>query len=341
MDKFKGIGNNKFTRALTYFLFLNAGILMLAVGIYFFKAPNGFATGGVSGISIILAKVLSFLGITQSMYMLAINTILLIVGVIILGKKCGALTFYCSLMMSIVNFLLEEFIPIYNIPGAVVRIDGVLDGTHHHNALVPVKDVLGYLTGAVEPPTDVTISAPSLTGQPMLELVFAVMLTGIGSAILFRCNASSGGTDIVALILKKFTSLNVGTALLITDVITAASTIFIFGVEVGLFSLLGLFAKVFVVDDILDSMNMCKSFTIITTKPRQIEDYITKQMHRGATVYHAEGAFTHKDKTVILTVCRRSEAIKLRKKVKEIDEHSFMVITKTSEIMGKGFRDVQ
>ena len=326
MDKFKGIGNNKFTRALTYFLFLNAGVLMLAVGIYFFKAPNGFATGGVSGISIILAKItkglltseqtkdfFAFLpdviknNLTQSVYMLIINSILLVVGVIILGKKCGALTFYCSLMMSAVNFLLEKFVPVESIPGAIIGENGVA----------------------------------KLTGQPMLELVFAVMLTGIGSAILFKCNASSGGTDIVALILKKYTSLNVGTALLITDVITAASTIFIFGVEVGLFSLLGLFAKVFVVDDILDSMNMCKSFTIITTKPRQIEDYITKKMKRGATVYHAEGAYTHKDKTVILTVCRRSEAIKLRKKVKEIDEHSFMVITKTSEIMGKGFRDVQ
>lgn len=326
MDKFKGIGKSKFTRALTYFLFLNAGILMLAVGIYFFKAPNGFATGGVSGISIILAKItkgllesdqtkdfFAFLpdviknNLTQSVYMLIINTLLLVVGVIILGKKCGALTFYCSLMMSAVNFLLERFVPVESIPGAIVGENGVA----------------------------------KLTGQPMLELVFAVMLTGIGSAILFKCNASSGGTDIVALILKKYTSLNVGTALLITDALTAASTIFIFGVEVGLFSMLGLFAKVFVVDDILDSMNMCKSFTIITTKPRQIEDYITKHMKRGATVYHAEGAYTHKDKTVILTVCRRSEAIKLRKKVKEIDEHSFMVITKTSEIMGKGFRDVQ
>ena len=326
MDKFKGIGKSKFTRALTYFLFLNAGILMLAVGIYFFKAPNGFATGGVSGISIILAKItkgllesdqtkdfFAFLpdviknNLTQSVYMLIINTLLLVVGVIILGKKCGALTFYCSLMMSAVNFLLERFVPVESIPGAIVGENGVA----------------------------------KLTGQPMLELVFAVMLTGIGSAILFKCNASSGGTDIVALILKKYTSLNVGTALLITDALTAASTIFIFGVEVGLFSMLGLFAKVFVVDDILDSMNMCKSFTIITTKPRQIEDYITNHMKRGATVYHAEGAYTHKDKTVILTVCRRSEAIKLRKKVKEIDEHSFMVITKTSEIMGKGFRDVQ
>ncbi|MBO5908274.1 MAG: YitT family protein [Clostridia bacterium] len=341
MDKFKGIGKSKFARGLTYFLTINAGVFLLAMGIYFFKAPNGFATGGVSGISIILAKVLGFLPITQSMYMLAINTILLIIGVIILGKKCGALTFYCSLMMSVVNFLLEEFVPIHAIPGAVVRINGMLDGTHHHNANVPAIDIMNYLTGASEIPEGVTISAASLTGQPMLELIFAVLLTGIGSAILFRCNASSGGTDIVALILKKFTSMNVGTALLITDFLTASSTIFIFGVEVGLFSLLGLFAKVFVVDDILDSMNMCKSFTIITTKPRQIEDYITKEMKRGATVYHAEGAFSHQDKTVILTVCRRSEALRLRKKVKEIDNHSFMVITKTSEIMGKGFRDVE
>jgi len=341
MDKFNGIGKSRFTRRFTYFLTLNAGVLLLAIGIYFFKSPNGFAMGGVSGISIILAKVLGFLPITQSMYMLAINIILLIVGVLILGKKCGTLTFYCSLMMSSVNFLLEEFLPIRIIPGAVVRINGVLDGTHHHNARVAASEVMDYLTGAAEIPADVTISAATLTGQPMLELVFAVLLTGIGSAILFRCNASSGGTDIVALILKKFTSMNVGTALLITDFLTASSTIFIFGVEVGLFSLLGLFAKVFVVDDILDSMNMCKSFTIITTKPRQIEDYITKEMKRGATVYHAEGAFSHKDKTVILTVCRRSEALRLRKKVKEIDEQSFMVITKTSEIMGKGFRDVE
>ena len=287
MDKFKGIGKSKFTRALTYFLFLNAGILMLAVGIYFFKAPNGFATGGVSGISIILAKItkgllesdqtkdfFAFLpdviknNLTQSVYMLIINTLLLVVGVIILGKKCGALTFYCSLMMSAVNFLLERFVPVESIPGAIVGENGVA----------------------------------KLTGQPMLELVFAVMLTGIGSAILFKCNASSGGTDIVALILKKYTSLNVGTALLITDALTAASTIFIFGVEVGLFSMLGLFAKVFVVDDILDSMNMCKAFTIITTKPDEITEYIMNNLKHGATIYDAKGAYSGEGKNVIITV---------------------------------------
>jgi uncharacterized membrane-anchored protein YitT (DUF2179 family) len=277
---------------LRYVLLLNLGILMMSVGIYFFKSPNGFATGGVSGISILLAKL--FPVISQATYMLIINVVLLILGIVILGRQCGLLTVYCSLMLSIENWIFEYFFP---------------------------------------------LSAP-LTEYTLLELVYAVMLTGVGAAIIFKCNASSGGTDIVALILKKYTRLNVGSALLLSDFIIASSTIFIYGIEAGLFALLGLFAKVFVVDDLLDSMNMCKAFTIITTKPEMIDEFITKELHHGATIYDAKGAFSGEDKTVIITVCKRTEALRLRRKVKEIDPHSFIIITKTSEIMGKGFRDV-
>ncbi|MBQ8689097.1 MAG: YitT family protein [Clostridia bacterium] len=285
-----------FWGTVTYFLMLNFGILLLASGIYFFKATNGFATGGVSGISILFAKLLGDVlpGITQGMYMTAINIILLILGVIILGKQCGLLTIYCSIVLSLENMLFEYVLP---------------------------------------------LSQP-LTDEPVLELVYAVMLTGIGSAIIFRCNASSGGTDIVALILKKYTSLNTGTALLCSDLVIAASSLFIYDIKTGLFSLLGLFAKVFVVDDILDSMNMCKAFTIITTKPEEIERFIMEEMKRGATAYNAEGTYSHMEKKVIITVCKRTEALRLRRKVKQIDPSAFIIITKTSEIMGKGFRDV-
>ena len=276
-------------------LVINLGILFMAAGIYFFKAPNGFATGGVSGIAIILARIpLSVsLGITQSVYMLAINIILLIIGVIVLGKKCGITTIYCSIALSFENMIFEQLIP---------------------------------------------LDAP-LTSSPVLELVYAVLLTGIGSALLFKYNASSGGTDIVALILKKHTSLNVSQALLVTDTLIAASSFIVYSsAEVGLFSLLGLFAKVFVIDDVLDSMNLCKAFTIITTKSKEIDEFILTELHHGATIYDAKGAFTGDDKQVIITVCKRSEALKLRRRVKEIDPHSFIIITKTSEIMGKGFR---
>ena len=283
---------------LRYWSFLNLGILLMAVGIYFFKAPNNFATGGVSGLSIILANALPIM--SQATYMMVINVLLLVVGVIVLGKECGTLTIYCALMLSLENWVLELLFPI------------------------------------TEP----------LTAYPIMELVYAVLLTGIGSAIIFKCKASSGGTDIAALVLKKYTHMNVGTALLCTDFLIAAAT-FIkftdggieFAPETGLFSLLGLFAKVFVVDDILDSINMCKSFTIITTKPEQINKYIVTEMKHGATVHIANGIYTGEEKTVITTVCRRSEAIKLRRMVNEVDAHAFMIITKTSEILGKGFRD--
>lgn len=283
----------KFFESIKYWSFLNLGILMMSAGIYFFKTPNSFATGGVSGISIILALI--FPSVSQATYMLIINVLLLILGVIILGKQCGILTIYSSLLMSFETWCFEYIFPI-NDP---------------------------------------------LTKSPLLELLYAVMLTGIGAAIIFRCKASSGGTDIVALILKKYTNMNVGSALLFTDFLIAASTFWIVGVSAGLFSMAGLFAKVFVVDDILDSMNMCKAFTIITTKATEIDEYILNELKHSATLQKATGAYTSEERQIIITVCRRSEALKLRKKVKEIDPHSFIIITKTSEIMGKGFRDNQ
>ena len=278
---------------------INLGILRIAAGIYFFKAPNGFATGGVSGIAIVLAN-LPFsitLGITQAIYMLVINVLLLILGVIILGKKCGFLTIYCSLMLSLENLLFETFLPIESLSGQ-----------------------------------------STLTNSPLLELVYAVLLTGIGSAILFRNKASSGGTDIVALILKKRSNLNVSQALLATDFLIALSTFLVYdNVSVGLYAMLGLFSKIFIIDDILDSMNLCKAFTIITTKPEEISHFILNDMKHGATMYKGEGLYTHEDREIIMTVCKRSEAIRLRRKVKAIDPEAFMIITKTSEIFGKGF----
>lgn len=282
--------------SLKNFAFMNLGIILMSIGIYFFKTPNKFATGGVSGLSIILYNI--FPEVSQGVFMLAINAILLVVGIIVLGKECGSMTVYCSLMLSLQNLALEKLCP--------------FEGT--------------------------------LTDYPLLELVYAVLLSGIGSAIIFKCKASSGGTDIVALVLKKYTSMNVGTALLCSDFIIAASTFIDFksgtiDAQTGLFSLLGLFAKVFVIDDIIDSINMCKAFTIITTKPEEINKYIMQDIHHGVTTYPAKGEYTGENKTVIITVCRTSEAIRLRRKVLAIDPHAFIIITKTSEILGKGFRD--
>ena len=177
-----------------------------------------------------------------------------------------------------------------------------------------------------------------LTNEIMLELCFAMMLPAVGSALMFNYNASSGGTDIVAMILRKYTSLNIGRALMCSDLIITLMACVAFGMETGLFCILGLVIKSLLVDMVLENINTHKYFHIITTKPREIEQYITNVLKRGATELHGEGAYTHEGRTVLMTVMKRHEAIMLRKYVKMVDPHAFVLIMNTGEIIGKGFR---
>ncbi|MBO4897773.1 MAG: YitT family protein [Clostridia bacterium] len=185
----------------------------------------------------------------------------------------------------------------------------------------------------------VKLNAP-LTDQIFLELIYAMILTSVGSALIFSREASSGGTDIVALILKKFTSVNVGQALLVTDFAVALSSFWFFGVKTGLYSLLGLFMKAFIVDSVIENFNTCKYFIVITSKADEIKDYIMNTLHHGVTSSKVIGEYTNEEKTMLHTVCRRVEAIKLRKEIREIDPKAFTIITTSNEIIGRGFRSV-
>ncbi len=275
---------------LKIFGIVNLGTLLLSVGVYFFKFPNHFTTGGVSGISIILGKF--FPNISSATFVAAINIILLILGFLFIGRSFGILTAYCSLMYSLETWLFEWLFP---------------------------------------------MDAP-FTDQPLLELCFAIFLPAVGSALLFNYNASSGGTDIVAMILKKYSSIgDIGKALMISDSLIAVSSCFIFGMQVGMFSLLGLFLKSFVVDSVVENINLCKCFFIITTKPDEINDYVIHKLHHSSTILHATGGYSHTEEKVVMVACRRREAVWLRQVSKRIDPHSFMLITNSSEIIGKGF----
>lgn len=269
---------------------LTLGSLLITVGVYFFKFPNHFSTGGVSGISIILNHYVPTL--SAGMLMFVINQLLLLVGFAIFGHGFGLRTAYCSLLMSGATWALE--------------------------ALLPMR-------------------AP-MTAQPLLELIFAVTLPAVGSAILFNLEASSGGTDVVAMILQRFTSLNIGISLLCADFLITLAACFAFGMETGLFSILGLMIKSVVVDLVLENIKIHKSFQIITSSPAPILRFIVEDLHRGATNLCGEGAYTHENKTVILTVVNRAQAVQLRRYAKAMDPGCFILITNTGEIIGKGFR---
>lgn len=177
-----------------------------------------------------------------------------------------------------------------------------------------------------------------LTAEPVLELIFAVILPAFSSAILFNIGASGGGTDIIAMILKKYTKLNIGAALFVVDLGIVVAACLVYDAQTGLFSLCGLLAKSLVVDGVIESINLCKYFTIICNNPQPICDFITQKLNRSATVYQAEGAYEHNQKSVVITIMKRSQAVELRNFIRVNQPTAFIAITNSSEIIGKGFR---
>lgn len=177
-----------------------------------------------------------------------------------------------------------------------------------------------------------------LTSEPVLELIFAIILPAFSSAVLFNRSASGGGTDIIAMILQKYTSFNIGTALLLVDLVITIAACFVFDIQTGLFSFCGLMAKSLVIDGVIESINLCKYFTIICDNPEPICEYINHELRRSATIFHAEGSYSGKPKTIILTVMKRHQAVQLRNYIKQREPLSFIMITNSSEIIGKGFR---
>lgn len=177
-----------------------------------------------------------------------------------------------------------------------------------------------------------------LTSQPVLELIFAIVLPAVSAAILFNMGASGGGTDIVAMILKKYTSISIGIALFFVDLAITVAACFVFDIQTGLFSFCGLMAKTLVIDGVIENINLCKYFTIVCDNPEPICEFITRELNRSSTIYQARGGFTHREKMIILTVMRRSQAVQLRNFVRKTEPSAFMMITNSSEIIGKGFR---
>ena len=274
------------------FLLLNLGTVLICLGVCFFKFPNNFSIGGVSGMAVIIARYTQ--AISQATVMTIINMVLLLLGFLVFGRSFGFKTAYSTVLMSVVTQALEWLFP-------------------------------------MEKP---------FTSQPVLELFFAILLPAIGSALLFNIDASSGGTDIVAMVLKKYTSLNIGRALMLSDLVITLAACVAFGMETGLFSITGLLLKSLVIDYVIESINMCKYFTIVCEKPEEICRYIQQSLGHSATVVEAKGAYSGQQKYLVLTVIRRYEAVQLRRTVKLLDPVAFMMITNTSEIIGKGFRGV-
>ncbi len=249
-----------------------------------------------------LAVVLNQLipGLTASNIVTIFNMLFLVLGFVFLGKEFGVKTAYGSVMLSV-------FLELFD--------------------LIPFNFHL------------------PLTNEPVLELFYAVLFPAVGAGILFYYRSSSGGTDIVAMIVRKYTNMDVGTALLVTDIVLVLLTFYNFDMGkidyvTGLLSLAGLILKTLVVDNVIEEINRSKYFLVITSHREEVENFIIHELNRSATTWQCEGAYSHKEEYAMISVMNRVQAFKLRTYLKEIDPHSFVIVTNTSDIIGKGFKQV-
>lgn len=274
------------------FLLITISIFIMAVGVYFFKFPNNFTFGGVTGFAVVIAKVFP---ITAGNFTFIANLVLLLIGFVFLGKSFAIKTTYASTLLSLFLMLFEKIYPM----------------------------------------------GMPLTDQPILELFFAIALPAFGSAVLFNIGASSGGTDVIAMLLKKYTKVQeIGVALFISDLVMILVATFVFDIRTALFSFVGLLIKSFMIDGIIETMNLRKSVTIVCDDAEPICEYIISELHKSATVNHAYGAYSHRQKYIIFSTLTTGQAVSLRNYIREHEMNAFISVSSTSEVFGKGFSSI-
>ena len=279
----------KVMKYVKQYVLITLSISIMSVGGYFFKFPNIFVFGGVTGTAALVAKLTPM---SASAFSSAANLVLLVVGVIFLGKEFAMTTGYVSFVMSVELMVFEKICP---------------------------------------------LSGP-LSDQPMLDLLFAIALPAIASALLFNVGASSGGTDIIALIVEKYTHIHsIAVALFITDLFMVIAACFVFDLYTALYSFVGLTVKSLVIDAVLEKIKMCKAILIVCDEKKPICDFVMRKLMRGATYTPCFGAYTDKPHYIIYTTLTRHEADQLQEFIHKEHLNAFMSMLSTTEVFGKGF----
>ncbi|WP_238492455.1 YitT family protein [Desulfotruncus alcoholivorax] len=191
------------------------------------------------------------------------------------------------------------------------------------------------LLSAMLPITRNLITVPKL--DMVLVAIFGGVLNGIGFGLIFKFQGSTGGTDIIAVVMRKKKNLGLGEVAFYSNLIIIVISLLFFPVETGLYTIISIFVAGKVVDSVITGLNTNKSVIIISEQTTHIADRIINEMHRGVTFFSGHGAYLKKQKSVLNCVINRFELARLKEIVLNIDPNAFMYISDASEVLGKGF----
>ena len=173
----------------------------------------------------------------------------------------------------------------------------------------------------------------------LLAAIFGGAVNGIAIGIVFYAGGSTGGIDIIAKIINKYTGIPISKILLTTDFIVLSMVAFIFGKVIFMYTLISLIVSSKLIDIIQEGIHSAKGIIIITNKEDELRKKIMEDIRRGLTLIDAKGAYTQKKVGMIYCVVGKYQLMKVKTMVKEIDPSAFMIVSDVHEVIGKGFLD--
>ncbi len=303
-----------FTRdTLIQYLYLVVGCFLFSLGAVVLIEPYGFAPGGTYGLSMVFHHLL---GWRTELSALCMDIPLLIIGTIILGPKFGFKTLLCTFL----------------IPGFM----WLLHYTYGTASLI-------------EPEVSKVIAESGLEGSEgialyknqLLASIFGGVLYGIGLGMIFKSRSTSGGSDIIAMIVNKYFHISMGTAVIIIDGLITLTTVIAFkDWRLPMYSWIIIFIESKIIDMVIDGQSM-KTMMIVSNNIEAIKDVIINELKRGATLIPAKGMYKGEPRDIVYTTLTRSEMVTLRYKIAEIDPAAFINVIESAETIGKGFKAIK
>ena len=294
------------------------GCIMVSAGFVFFINPYNIVPGGVYGAGIVLHNIFPSIQVGTFGYMMDIP--LLIIAIIIFGKQFGGRTLFAACIT----------------PGLMNIISALA---------YPTEEALHALD-----PAQLLGGAINLSDHLMLTCILGGTILGAGLGLVVRSNATTGGTDIVAMILNKYLHVPFSRGVLLADSCVVLAGLLVIGFGIGLedgesegwllslYSLICIFVSSRVIDYAIDGASYDKLLFIISKENDKLRDFIIHDLERGATFLKAKGMYTKEDKEMIFLVVSRREVALVQRKVKAFDPKAFLVVTDAYDTYGEGFK---
>ncbi len=308
------------------YAWLLGGCFTFSLGAVLFAEPYGFAPGGTYGLSMVFHNLW---GWRTELTALSMDIPLLLLGIYFLGGRFGVKTVISTIAIPAFMWLIHRvygYLPLLESAEVLAELQAMSDGVD--------------LSVAKNMETFITQMRPMLREQ-LLSSVFGGIVYGIGIGMIFKSRATSGGSDIIAMILNKYTRISLGKLVIIVDCTITLSTVVAFGDwRLPMYSWIIVFIEGKVIDLIVEGANMNRTLMIISDRYDEITRIIRDDLKRGGTILMGKGMYNQEEKQVLYTILTKREATILIKKISKVDKQAFINIISSNEIMGRGFKSL-